>query len=223
MEFLHLFYSQSKAMSTLVSALLMGPQESLAFLFEGMGLHEDALIQYDELENLFFQVSREKNMTWFGTFISLSSKDDSGPLLSLNKKAYRDHILANTITVFDLRVYMLARQCLILGIMGRVLDVCQKTSTFLATFGKRLREVQVCSNHFAFHSPIWQSMEGILPPFFVESWTYSSALSVVQQAESWAQHFDLDNAAVARFSAARGSLLEMAINQVRVMETHRPV
>lgn len=116
-----------------------------------MGLHEDALTQYDELESLFFQVSKEKNMTWFGTFISPSSKDDSTPLLSLSRKAYRDLILANTITVFDLRVYILARQCLILGMIGRVLDVCQKSSTFLAMFGKRLREVQVCKNHSTPH------------------------------------------------------------------------
>lgn len=54
-----------------------------------------------------------------------------------------------------------------------------------------------------------------MPRFFVESWTYSSALSVVEQAENWAQPFDLDGAAVARFSAAKGGLLEMAIHQVR--------
>jgi hypothetical protein len=89
-------------------------------------------------------------MNWFGTFISPSPKDDSAPLLSLNKKAYRDLILANTITVFDFRVYVLARQCLILGMMGRVLDVCQKSSAFLAMFGKRLREAQVCKDHSAF-------------------------------------------------------------------------
>ena len=129
------------------STRLTAPQESLAVLFEGMGLYEDALAQYDELEGLFFQVSKEKNMTWFGTFISPSSKDDSTPLLSLNKKAYRDLILANTITIFDFRIYMLARQCLILGMMGRVLDVCQKSSAFLATFGKRLKEAQVCEDH----------------------------------------------------------------------------
>ena len=144
MEFLHLFHSKGKLVRALAHAWLTNTQESLAFLFEGMGLYEDALAQYDELESLFFQVSKEKNMTWFGPFISPSSKDDSAPLLSLNKKAYRDLILANTITIFDLRVYVLARQCLVLGMMGRVLDVCQKSSTFLATFGKLLREAQVC-------------------------------------------------------------------------------
>ena len=132
------------------SAPLMTTQESLAFLFEGMGLFEDALVQYDELEGLFFQLSKEKNMTWFGTFISPGSKDDSGPLLSLSRKAYRDLILANTITVFDFNVYLLARQCLILGMMGKVLDVCQKSGTFLAMFGERVREAQVCADHPAF-------------------------------------------------------------------------
>lgn len=146
MEFLYIFHSQGETAPPAASNRLINSQESLAFLFEGMGLYEDALTQYDELENLFFQVSKEKNMIWFGTFISPSPKDDSTPLLSLNKKAYRDLILANTITVFDLRVYMVARQCLILGMMGSVLDVCQKTSTFLSTFGKRLREAQVCEN-----------------------------------------------------------------------------
>jgi len=124
-----------------------------------MGLYEDALTQYDELESLFFQVSKEKSMTWFGTFISPSPKDDSAPLLSLNKKAYRDLILANTITVFDFRVYILARQCLILGMMGRVLDVCQKSSAFLAMFGKRLREAQVCKDYSAY-PPIYLITDG---------------------------------------------------------------
>jgi trafficking protein particle complex subunit 10 len=150
MEFLHIFHSQGKLVSSMAPTWLTNPQESLAFLFEAMGLYEDTLTQYDELENLFFQVSREKNMTWFGTFISPIPKDDSVPLLSLSKKAYRDLILANTITVFDLRVYMLARQCLTLGMMGRVLDVCQKTSTFLSMFGQRLREAQVCEDHSEF-------------------------------------------------------------------------
>lgn len=150
MELLHIFHSQGELVSVMAPTQLMDSQESLAFLFEGMGIYEDALTQYDDLEKLFFQVSREKNMIWFGTFISPSSKDDSVPLLSLSKKAYRDLILANTITVFDLRVYMLARQCFILGMTGRVLDVCQKTSTFLSMFGQRLREAQVCKDHSEF-------------------------------------------------------------------------
>lgn len=55
----------------------------------------------------------------------------------------------------------------------------------------------------------------MLPRFFVESWTYSSALSVVEQAENWALPFSLDSAEIVRFSAAKGDLLEMAIHQVR--------
>ena len=58
-----------------------------------------------------------------------------------------------------------------------------------------------------------------MPRFFVESWIYSSALSVVEQADDWAQPFGLDGAAVARFSAAKGGLLEMAVHQVRASGT----
>jgi trafficking protein particle complex subunit 10 len=84
-------------------------------------------------------------MSWFGKLISPGSKDDSQALLSLVKKPYKDLILANTISVFDFRIYLLARQCAILGKMGKLFDVCKKSSTFLATFSRRLREAEVCT------------------------------------------------------------------------------
>lgn len=119
-------------------------QESLAALFEGMGLFDDALTQFDELESTFTQVLREKNLSWFGSLISLSPKDDSQSLLSLTKKPYRDLILANTISTFDFRIYLLARQCTILAGMGRLVEAAKKSSFFLASFSRRLREVEVC-------------------------------------------------------------------------------
>lgn len=122
---------------------LVKNQEGLANLFEGMSLFEDALSQYDELQSTFFQVLREKNLSWFGSLISPAPKDDSQPLLSLTKKPYRDLILANTISIFDFRIYLLARQCTILGRMGRVVEASKKSSSFLASFSRRLREVEV--------------------------------------------------------------------------------
>lgn len=119
-------------------------QESLASSFEGVSLFEDALLQYDELEASFYQVLREKNLSWFGTLIVPTPKDDSSPLLSSSKKPYRDLILANTISVFDFRIYLLSRQCALLGKMGRVNEVGRKAAAFLGAFGRRLREVEVC-------------------------------------------------------------------------------
>lgn len=66
------------------------------------------------------------------------------PLLSISKKPYRDLILANTISVFDFRIYLLARQCALLASMGRLTEIERKTSAFLGAFGRRLREDQVC-------------------------------------------------------------------------------
>lgn len=108
-----------------------------------MNLHEDALLTYDELEVLFFQVLRDKTLSWFGAFASPSPQDDSAPLLSITKKPYRDLILANSISVFDFRIYLLARQCTLLSSLGRVVEVGRKVVSFLGTFGLRLREVQV--------------------------------------------------------------------------------
>lgn len=118
-------------------------QESIASSFEGMNLFEDALLQFDELDIMFNNVLREKNMSWFGSFIVAGPKDDSAPLLSVSRRPYRDLILANTISVFDFRIYIIARQCLLLAKMGRVDEVCKKAHTFLVTFSRRLRDVEV--------------------------------------------------------------------------------
>lgn len=123
--------------------MLIIQQESLAISFQGVSLVEDSLLQYEELEISFAQVLREKNLSWFGVLINPSPKDDSLPLLSVSKKPYRDLILANTVSVFDLRVYMLAQQCALLSRMGRLVDVARRVNSFLNTMGRQLRDVQV--------------------------------------------------------------------------------
>jgi hypothetical protein len=108
-----------------------------------VNLFEDAYTQYDELEGLFYEVLKEKNLSWFGTLINNVNGDDSAPLLSSSKKPYRDLILANSISVFDFRTYVLSRQCELLAQKGRITDISRKVATFLCAFGRRLREVEV--------------------------------------------------------------------------------
>lgn len=148
----------------------------------------------------FFQVLREKNLSWFGILISAQAKDDSLRLLSINKKPYRDMILANTISVFDFRIYLLARQCALLGQLGRITEIARKSGSFLGAFGRRLREV-----------------ESTLAKHFVESWVYSSALSVVDQCDGWAGMFQLDEITLAGLNAGKGELIELARNQVNIL------
>ncbi|CAL1704950.1 unnamed protein product [Somion occarium] len=175
-------------------------KESLANSYEGMNLYEDALDTYNELEILFFQVLREKNLSWFGTLINPAPKDDSLPLLSHSKKPYRDLILANTISVFDFRTYLLARQCSILGYLGHVVEIARKAVAFLSAFGRRLRDI-----------------EEILPTHFIESWTYSSALSVVEQCDAWATGLEMNKATIASFNAVKGELVELARHQLDII------
>lgn len=190
-------------------------QESLANSYEGVNLFEDALLQYDELEASFHTVLKEKNLSWFGTLITPTTKDDSSPLLSITKKPYRDLILANTISVFDFRIYILARQCELLARTGRIDEVSRRVSAFLGVFGRRLREVEVgvVVSHASLAA---HDLQITLPPFFVESWAYSSALSVVEQCDLWSSALTMEGNKLAAFNAGKGELLELARNQVRL-------
>lgn len=63
-----------------------------------------------------------------------------------------------------------------------------------------------------------RSLQETLPSFFLESWTYSSALSVVDLCDGWSAGFQLDAATQASFNAVKGELLELARNQVRQIQ-----
>lgn len=108
-----------------------------------MNLLEEALLQFDELEETFNHVWRAKNFSWFGTLINVGPEDDTLPLLSVTKKPYRDLILANTISVFDFRTFLLGRRCELLAKLGRINDIAANASSFLAKFSQRLRVVAV--------------------------------------------------------------------------------
>lgn len=70
------------------------------------------------------------------------------------------------------------------------------------------------SANYSSHSPVLICFQPTLPEYFVESWTYSSALSVVEQCDSWANGLKLEGSAQAAIHATKGELLELARNQV---------
>jgi hypothetical protein len=57
---------------------------------------------------------REKKSLVMGTFGGTDYGDDSGSILNDYKKAYRRSLANNTITEFDFRQYLFARQCRVL-------------------------------------------------------------------------------------------------------------
>jgi hypothetical protein len=113
--------------------------------YESMNLLDDALRQYEQLHASFLHVVREKNLSWFGALIVPSPKDDSTPLLSVTRKSYQDLILANTISVFDLQIYMLAREAALLAKVNKLTEVCRMVHKFLVAFGRQLWDVEVRS------------------------------------------------------------------------------
>lgn len=61
---------------------------------------------------------------------------------------------------------------------------------------------------------MFRIVQDSVPKFFVESWTYSSALSVVEQCDAWAKGLEFPKVALANFNALKGELVELARHQV---------
>lgn len=118
-------------------------KESLANSFEGVNLYEDALVIYEELEAAFLQVQKEQNLSWFGKLGGTGERDDSLPILDTTAKPYRDMLAQSNITVFDFRIYVFARQCQLLGKIGRITEIAKRGQWFVASLARRLREAKV--------------------------------------------------------------------------------
>lgn len=93
--------------------------------------------------SIFHRSLTENNFAWFGKMGGQSPGDDSAPLLSTTKKPYREMIMANTISVFDFRCYLFARQCALLGRMGKIAEVARRGGFFVSSFARTLRECDV--------------------------------------------------------------------------------
>ncbi|GEM10221.1 transmembrane protein [Rhodotorula toruloides] len=172
-------------------------KEALVDSFEAMTLYEDALIQYDELEASFFQVSKEHAQApWFRNFGGVSPGDDALPLLSTTNKPYRKLIETDAITIFDFRIYLFARQTVMLFHLGRVVEVARRGAYFVSTFARKLREYQ-----------------STLGPNFVEAWTYSACLNIVSECGRRIDQ-DLSDPAATGFVAVKAELLELAKKQL---------
>ena len=105
---------------------------------------------YEELEASFLQVLKEQNLSWFGKLGATGSKDDSLPILDVTVKPYRELLQTSSISVFDFRVYVFARQAQLLGRLGRITEIAKRGQWFVASLTRRLRESEV-----SYHSMTW--------------------------------------------------------------------
>ncbi|KAK4686207.1 trafficking protein particle complex subunit 10, partial [Tremellales sp. Uapishka_1] len=185
-------------------------KESLAHSFEGVNLFEDALLTYEELEASFFQVLKEQNLTWFGKLGAAGPLDDSLSILDTSVKQYRDLLQTSTISIFDFRIYVFARQCALLGKLGRITEIAKRGQWFVASLTRRLRE-----------------NEADLAEHFIESWTYTACLDIVQKCDEWSRldRANGDYSGLIAYESARAELLDIArvqVERIGVSAGHLP-
>jgi hypothetical protein len=134
-------------------------KERLAIAFERLYLLEEALIQYDEAEAIFYQcldsmmqkgmcvfllIDHTKDVQpWTQNFGARDSMDDSASILSIDKKSYQEMLAQNSISVFDFRTYHFARQCHLLAALGQPVEICTRAKLFIAKLTRSMFDQQV--------------------------------------------------------------------------------
>jgi hypothetical protein len=101
-------------------------------------LYKEALILYEELEIVFLELEREKKSLVMEVFGGTEYGDDSGSILNDCKKAYRLALANNSITEFDFRQYLFARQCRFLFALQQLDVVAERGLAFIRSFVKDL-------------------------------------------------------------------------------------
>ncbi|XP_011300007.1 trafficking protein particle complex subunit 10 isoform X2 [Fopius arisanus] len=145
-------------------------QEELAFVLEMLGIYDEALVQYDELDALFTQFVLNSDVgetpAWLGTFQSpLNSW--AGVKLDNSVDHLRTLIAECTSSLLDLRSYLFSRQCALLLLLDRPWEAAQRCLSFVYNTLSELKILEVQR-----------------PRGSVECWAFLCALEVLQTCQS---------------------------------------
>ncbi|KAI9034358.1 hypothetical protein DFJ74DRAFT_649156 [Hyaloraphidium curvatum] len=168
-------------------------KEGLASTYEMVGLYDDALLQCDELELSFYQTLAEQGAPWFRTFGGTDMGDDSADILDVSRKPYRDMIAQNRTSIFDLRIYLFARQMQLLFHLKLLVNICLKAKAFITAFSRTLTSYEVA-----------------LVPCFGMTWVFSSCLNVVERCDALAASLRFPASTVVAYESIKAELLHLA-------------
>ncbi|XP_054722855.1 LOW QUALITY PROTEIN: trafficking protein particle complex subunit 10-like [Uloborus diversus] len=153
-------------------ANFFGLQEELALALEALGLYDEALVQYDELDALFTQFVINSNVgdmpSWMSAY---SGPCDVWPglcLLPARIQSLRRTLSQGRASLLDLRCYLFARQCSLLLMLCRPWEVAQRTLPFLHNCVSELRTLEVS-----------------VPPGAVSCWVFLSCFEVLRTCEKF--------------------------------------
>ncbi|XP_043257656.1 trafficking protein particle complex subunit 10 isoform X1 [Colletes gigas] len=153
-------------------------QEELAFVLQMLGLYDEALVQYDELDALFTQFVLNSNVgdtpIWLNLF-QTPLNNWKGVNLSNGTNHHLRHLLAECkASLLDLRSYLFSRQCAMLLALNKPWEVAQRCLSFVHNTLSELRILEV------------QRPEGS-----IECWSFLCALEVLQACQL--SSYNIDN------------------------------
>ncbi|KAF7989459.1 hypothetical protein HCN44_008133 [Aphidius gifuensis] len=148
-------------------------QEELAFVLEMLGVYDEALVQYDELDALFTQFILNSDVgdcpEWLNTFkkqlnnwtgVKLNNGDNK-------KNNLRKLIPEYKASLLDFRSYLFSRQCLMLLLLNKPWEVAKRCLSFVYNTFSELRILDIKK-----------------PPGSIECWSFICALEVLQVCQS---------------------------------------
>ncbi|KXS17548.1 hypothetical protein M427DRAFT_110316 [Gonapodya prolifera JEL478] len=168
-------------------------KEGLAFSYELINVIDEALNIYDELERSFYDNLATQGLQFFKDFGGRTPGDDSVDPLTIKRKPYREMILANDITIFDFRMYLFGRQCLLTMKLNRPTEACERARSFVVSFSRTLKDY-----------------DAALVPHFRISWAFTCCQSVVTQCEELVAVNKFSPQTVREYEAAKAELLHVA-------------
>lgn len=153
-------------------------QEELAFALEMLGLYDEALVQYDELDALFTQFVLNSNVgdtpAWLSSFQSPLNNWAGVNLDNCVDHHLRFLLAECKASLLDLRSYLFSRQCAMLLLINKPWEVAQRCLSFVHNTLGELRILEI------------QRPEGA-----VECWAFLCALEVLQSCQ--ASNVNIDN------------------------------
>jgi hypothetical protein len=82
-------------------------------------------------------------LSWFSSFGGCDRGDDSADIFNCTRKPYRTMLQDNSISLFDLQVYMFSQQCRLLTQLGRTGEICRRATEFITSMTRFLSQFRV--------------------------------------------------------------------------------
>jgi len=114
-------------------------KESLAFMFEMASLQEDALREYDELEQIYLEIVYAPNVKG-KEFGGTDPGDNYASLLDGTRKPFTQFVHDGVVQEFDFRQYLFSRQAQLLFGLNRPAEVAARGHAFIMNFSKTLTQ-----------------------------------------------------------------------------------